>query len=680
MGAVDLTQFHKTFFEESLEGLDAMEAALLALDSGSTDHELVHTIFRAAHSIKGGAATFGFADVAAFTHVAESLLEEVRSERRGVDGELIDLLLRSVDCLRAMLDHTSHGLPAADADSEALRNELVRLVSGEAAPAATAAAPAEAAPAGWAIRFVPLPHLLQTGNDPLRLFRELQQLGRLEVCRAFVVDGAPAQLAALDPGQCWLGWELRLHGAVKRADVAAVFDWVEGDCELAIEPVGGAPAATAATAEPVATAEPLAAAAAAAVPATPPAPAAGAPRAVRETAVASSEGSSIRVGIDKVDALINMMGELVITQSMLSDIGEHFHISQLERLREGLLQLERNTRELQESVMRIRMLPIGSVFNRFPRLVRDLERKLGKQVRLELHGEHTELDKTVLEKIGDPLVHLVRNAIDHGLESPEKRRAAGKPETGTLRLDAYHEGGNIVVQISDDGAGLNRAAIVAKAEQRGLIRPGQELDDAEVAELIFQPGFSTAAQATDLSGRGVGMDVVRRNVRDLGGSVGVRSQSGKGSVFTIALPLTLAIIDGLVTAVGEERYIVPLISIVESLRLRPEMVRKIAGGGEVFQFRNEYLPIMRLHRAFGCSAAVTEIERGIVVVVEEEGRRVGLLVDDLLGQQQAVVKSLEAHYQRVQGISGATILSDGSVALIVDVSGVVRLGQRSKAA
>ncbi|MGB3270832.1 MAG: chemotaxis protein CheA, partial [Rhodanobacter sp.] len=413
---------------------------------------------------------------------------------------------------------------------------------------------------------------------------------------------------------------------------------------------------------------------------TPPAPAAGAPRAVRETAVASSEGSSIRVGIDKVDALINMMGELVITQSMLSDIGEHFHISQLERLREGLLQLERNTRELQESVMRIRMLPIGSVFNRFPRLVRDLERKLGKQVRLELHGEHTELDKTVLEKIGDPLVHLVRNAIDHGLESPEKRRAAGKPETGTLRLDAYHEGGNIVVQISDDGAGLNRAAIVAKAEQRGLIRPGQELDDAEVAELIFQPGFSTAAQATDLSGRGVGMDVVRRNVRDLGGSVGVRSQSGKGSVFTIALPLTLAIIDGLVTAVGEERYIVPLISIVESLRLRPETVRRIAGGGEVFQFRNEYLPIMRLHRAFGCSAAVTEIERGIVVVVEEEGRRVGLLVDDLLGQQQAVVKSLEAHYQRVQGISGATILSDGSVALIVDVSGVVRLGQRSKAA
>ncbi|MHB1057576.1 MAG: chemotaxis protein CheA [Rhodanobacter sp.] len=664
MGAVDLTQFHKTFFEESREGLDAMEAALLALDSGSADGELVHTIFRAAHSIKGGAATFGFADVAAFTHVAESLLEEVRSGRRAVEGELIDLLLRSVDCLRVMLDRSGSGQPVADADSEALRAELVRLVSGEGGAPAPAVA-SKAAAGGWSIRFVALPHLLQAGNDPLRLFRELQQLGRLEVVRAFIVDGAPAQLAGLDPGLCYLGWELRLHGAIERAGIDAVFDWLDGDCELAIEPLEEAAAANAAAQAPGDSA--------------PEAPAAARP--AREAATASGgEGSSIRVGIDKVDALINMMGELVITQSMLSDIGEKFDMSQLERLREGLVQLERNTRELQESVMRIRMLPIGSVFNRFPRLVRDLERKLDKQVRLELHGEHTELDKTVLEKIGDPLVHLVRNAIDHGLESTAQRRAAGKPEAGTLRLDAYHEGGNIVVQISDDGTGLNRAAIVAKAQQRGLIGAGQELSDAEVAELIFQPGFSTAAKATDLSGRGVGMDVVRRNVRDLGGSVGVHSVAGRGSTFTIALPLTLAIIDGLVTAVGSERYIVPLISIVESLRLRPETVRRIAGGGEVFHFRDEYLPIMRLHRAFACADAITDIERGIVVVVEEDGRRVGLLVDDLLGQQQAVVKSLEAHYRRVQGISGATILSDGSVALIVDVSGVVRLGQRSKAA
>ncbi len=667
MSAVDLTQFHKTFFEESLEGLDAMEAALLALDSGSTDAELVHTIFRAAHSIKGGAATFGFTDVAAFTHVAESLLEEVRSERRAVEAELIELLLRSVDCLRAMLARSSSGQPVADAESEALRAELVRLVSGEADPTAAVATATVAAVSGWEIGFSALPHLLQTGNDPLRLFRELQQLGRLEVVRAFLLDGAPP-LADLDPTSCHLGWELRLHGDVARGDIDAVFDWLDGDCELTIKPLQAASSDNAVAPAPEQ--------APAAV--QPEAPAAGRP--VRETAVASSEGGTIRVGIDKVDALINMMGELVITQSMLSDIGENFQLSKLEHLRDGLAQLERTTRELQESVMRIRMLPIGSVFNRFPRLVRDLERKLGKQVRLELHGEHTELDKTVMEKIGDPLVHLVRNAIDHGLEMPAQRKAAGKPETGMLKLNAYHEGGNIVVQISDDGAGLNRDAIVAKAQQRGLIQAGQELSDADVAELIFQPGFSTAAQATDLSGRGVGMDVVRRNVRDLGGTVGVRSISGKGSTFTIALPLTLAIIDGLVTAVGSERYIVPLISIVESLRLRPETVRKIAGGGEVFHFRDEYVPIMRLHHAFACADAVTDIERGIVVVVEDDGRRVGLLVDDLLGQQQAVVKSLEAHYQRVQGISGATILSDGSVALIVDVSGVVRLGQRRKAA
>ncbi|MEP7184802.1 MAG: chemotaxis protein CheA [Rhodanobacter sp.] len=672
MSAVDLTQFHKTFFDESLEGLDAMEAALLQLDAGSSDGELVHTIFRAAHSIKGGAATFGFVDVAAFTHVAESLLEEVRSERKAVDAELIELLLRSVDCLRAMLDRSSAGQPVGDAESEVLRVELVRLVSGEQGEGTTAVGPQAAAVNGWEIVFTALPHLLRTGNDPIRIFRELQALGQLDVVRVFIVDGAPEHLSEIDPTSCYMGWALRLHGNVPRADVDAVFDWLDGDCELVIKPVAEAPAAAAAVV--------AASAGASATPLQRRSADARATQPGSESAPSASEGGSIRVGIDKVDALINMMGELVITQSMLSDIGEKFELSQLGRLREGLLHLERTTRELQESVMRIRMMPIGSVFNRFPRLVHDLERKLDKRVSLELHGEGTELDKTVLEKIGDPLVHLVRNAIDHGLESPAQRKAAGKSETGTLKLNAYHEGGNIVVQISDDGAGLNRAAIVAKAQQRGLIGDGQELSDAEVAELIFQPGFSTAAQATDLSGRGVGMDVVRRNVRDLGGSVGVRSVTGMGSTFTITLPLTLAIIDGLVTAVGEERYIVPLTSIVESLRLRADRVRKIAGGGEVFHFRDEYLPIIRLHQAFACAGAITEIERGIVVVIEQDARRVGLFVDDLLGQQQAVVKSLEAHYQRVQGISGATIVSDGSVALIVDVGGVVQLALRSKAA
>jgi two-component system chemotaxis sensor kinase CheA len=335
---------------------------------------------------------------------------------------------------------------------------------------------------------------------------------------------------------------------------------------------------------------------------------------------------------------------------------------------------------LQESVMSIRMLPISTVFNRFPRLVRDLTQKLDKQVNLDMRGETTELDKTVLEKIGDPLVHLVRNAIDHGLETPAKRRAAGKGDTGTLRMEAFHRGGSIVVEVSDDGAGLNREAIVAKAIERRIIASGEGMSDEAVAELIFEPGFSTAAQTTDLSGRGVGMDVVRRNVADLGGSVAIRSKPGAGTTFTITLPLTLAIIDGLTAAVGEESYIVPLVSIVESVQLGAEAIRTVAGGGELFRFRDGYLPVVRLHDVFACEGARTKIEEGIVIVVEAEGTRIGLFVDALIGQQQAVVKSLEANYRRVAGISGATILADGSVALIADITGLVRMQARRRAA
>ena len=388
----------------------------------------------------------------------------------------------------------------------------------------------------------------------------------------------------------------------------------------------------------------------------------------------------VRVGIDKIDSLIDLVGELVITQSMLDTFREDFDPARLEMLQQGLAQLARHTRLLQESVMGIRMLPIASVFNRFPRMVRDLGQKLGKQVKLELVGEQTELDKTVLEKIGDPLVHLVRNAIDHGLETPDRRRAAGKGDVGTLRLEASHRNGSIVVEISDDGAGLNRDAIVAKALQRGLIASGDGLSDDAVADLIFQPGFSTAAVTTDLSGRGVGMDVVRRNVVDLGGSIGIRSVAGKGSVFTITLPLTLAIIDGLTAVVGGEHYIVPLASIVETVQLRGEQLRTVTGGGELFRFRDAWLPVLRLQDAFGCDGGRHAIEQGLVIVVEGEGGRVGLFVDELIGQQQAVVKSLEANYRRVGGISGATILADGSVALIVDVAGLSRQMGRRRAA
>ncbi|MDF4001880.1 chemotaxis protein CheA [Luteibacter sp. PPL552] len=658
MSKVDLAQFHKAFHEESLDGLDAMEQALLALDEGAEDPELINVVFRAAHSIKGGAATFGFNDVAAFTHVAENLMDEVRSGRRPMEKAVVELLLRSGDIIRDMLSLQMAGQPGATAESQALLAELSAMVSGgTAAPvAAKAAAPAEAVE-GWDIAFRPFDYLLKTGNDPARMFRELEALGPLTT----TVDASklPA-LADMDPTASYLAYTLRLDAGAKRAAVEGVFDWVDGDCDLAVTPrVAAAPTAAPAPVAPVA--------------------ASAAPRAVREVA-ASSEASSVRVGIEKIDMLINLVGELVITQAMLTQFDDGVDASQLEMFRHGLAQLGRHTRELQESVMSIRMLPISTVFNRFPRLVRDLAQKLDKKVVLDLRGETTELDKTVLEKIGDPLVHLVRNAIDHGLEGPAKRTAAGKSDTGTLRMEAFHRGGSIVVEVGDDGAGLNREAIVAKAIQRGIIASGEGMSDDAVAELIFEAGFSTAAATTDLSGRGVGMDVVRRNVMDLGGTVSIRSVYGKGTTFTITLPLTLAIIDGLTAAVGSETYIVPLVSIVESVQVKADAVRSVVGGGELFRFRDEWLPIVRLFDVFGCEGERRAIQDGIVIVVEGEGTRIGLFADELIGQQQAVVKSLEANYRRVVGISGATILADGSVALITDIAGLVRLQARRKAA
>ncbi|MHB1272112.1 MAG: chemotaxis protein CheA [Rhodanobacter sp.] len=653
MASVGVAQFHQVFFEESLEGLDAMESSLLALDEGG-DSELVNTIFRAAHSIKGGSATFGFPEMAAFTHEAESLLDELRDGRRAIDGAIVELLLRTVDCLRGMFARAQSGQPLNNAEAESLREQMAAALGREIEPKAAPSRRAGDHADAWQIDFRPHEGMLAGGNDPLRLFRELAALGELQARP--VLDRLPP-LAALKPAGCHLGWVLELRGQVTRDQIAAVFDWVEDECELTIEPLH--------------------------VVADEPATAAAAVRAGKSPAAAavySAESGSVRVSIDKIDGLIDLVGELVITQSMLDQFREEFDTAKLALLQQGLTQLARHTRELQESVMGVRMLPIGSVFNRFPRLVRDLTQKLGKQVKLELVGEQTELDKTVLEKIGDPLVHLVRNAIDHGLEMPDRRRAVGKAQTGALRLKAFHRGGNIVVEVSDDGAGLNREAIVAKALQRGLIASGDQLSDEQVAELIFQPGFSTAAVATDLSGRGVGMDVVRRNVSDLGGSVAIRSRPGHGTVFTITLPLTLAIIDGLTAAVGSEHYIVPLVSIIESVQARPEAVHRVTGGGELFRFRDEYLPVLRLHQLFGCTGAQAVIEEGLLIVVEGDGVRAALLVDGLIGQQQAVVKSLEANYRRVGGISGATILADGSVALIVDVAGLIRLQSRSKAA
>ncbi len=679
--SLDLSEFHQTFFEESFEAVDGMESALLELDVEQPDADAINGIFRGAHSIKGGAAMFGFTAVSEFTHVMETLLDQVRNGERALSTALIDLLLRAVDCLRAMLRAVQDGGEPDGAAVAEVRASLERELdrSGEVsagAPAGCSPPATAAASSGWRIRFRPHPGMLRSGNDPLRMFRELARLGALTV-RADLT-GLPA-FDQLDPEECCLGWELELRGEVAEAQVREVFEWVEGECELAIEPLaraadgGGEPAGSEQAPAGAERAAPQPAAAPPA-PASKPAPAA-AGAAQGGAARPAAAAGSIRVSIDKVDQLINLVGELVITQSMLGhlseDVAEGMDVGAFETLRRGLMQLDRNTRELQESVMRIRMLPIKFCFNRFPRLVHDLGAKLGKRVELRLRGEHTELDKTVLEKINDPLVHAVRNCLDHGIEPPEVRRAAGKPETGVLELNAYHAGGNIVIEVSDDGAGLPRERILAKARERGLVGADEELSPEQIDNLVFLPGFSTAEQVSDVSGRGVGMDVVRRNIADLGGSVEIRSEEGRGSTLTIRLPLTLAILDGQLVRVGREIYVISLVAISESLRPRREQLSTVTGSTELYRVRDEYVPVVRLHELFGIEPRAGALEDGIIVLVEAEGRRLGLFVDELLGQQQVVIKSLETNFRQVPGLSGATILGDGTVALIIDVPGLV---------
>ncbi|XQA76416.1 chemotaxis protein CheA [Xanthomonas sacchari] len=658
--SMDLQRFHATFFEESREGLDAMEAGLLSLEEGNRDPETINSVFRAAHSIKGGAATFGFEAMAGLTHVLETLLDELRAGKREVEAHAIDAILGSVDVLRALLREAEHGVPADPAAVKAVHERLQHALNGgPAAPTvATPAANQQAEPEAWQIGFTPAPSLFMSGNDPLRIIRELEHLGPLQVaCRSTRLPG----FAELDPLEAYLAWDLGLVGKIPRSAIEDTFAWVIDDCELEIRPVPPPSLATAPA--PVLTAPPTAATAA-------PAAAVAANAPAGNAAAAHEAESSIRVSVDKVDALINLVGELVITQAMLKQVSTGLDQAVAERLFAGLDLLERNTRDLQEAVIGVRMLPVDAVFRRFPRLVRDLSTRLGKQVRLRTIGEGTELDKGLIEKIADPLVHLVRNSIDHGLELPEARRAAGKDETGTITLAASHQGGHIVIEVSDDGAGLNRNRILAKAAERGIAVPDNP-SDAQVWDLIFAPGFSTADAVTDLSGRGVGMDVVRRNIQGLGGEVQLESESGRGTRVLIRLPLTLAILDGMTVAVSGETLILPLAYVIEALQPKADDIRTMAGEGRVLRVRGEYLPILSLSDSYGFGR-IEQSEEPLVVVVEADGQKLALEVDELIGQQQVVVKNIENNYRRISGISGATILGDGRVALIVDIGGLVR--------
>ena len=679
--SIDLSQFHQVFFEESFEGLDIMESHLLDLECESVDTEVINTIFRAAHSIKGGSGTFGFSSIAEFTHILETLLDEIREGSRKLTVDMVDLFLQSVDCLREMMQQIQAeeevNLDTPKALSIAFEKYLNSTNSSDSSDDSSADADgtaensidAQGADASgdknhqnnvetqWKIKFQPNTEMLRTGNEPARMFRELDSLGQYSCT---VDTSSLPKFASLEPESSFLIWEITLSGDMTREQIDEVFEWVVDDCELVIEEIIPEKEEIVPEKEeivpekeevlvPVIT-----------------------PVAVKDSTKAK-ESSSIRVGTEKIDSLVNLVGELVITQSMLSQIGEDFTVDDVVKLKDGLGQLEHNTRDLQESVLRIRMLPINFTFSRFPRLIRDLSRQLGKKVELKIIGEDTELDKTVMEKIGDPIVHLVRNSMDHGLESPEVRLAAGKSETGTLTLAAYHQGGNIIIKVIDDGAGLNKERIMEKAVENGLVGANEVLSDEQINDLVFRPGFSTASEVTDVSGRGVGMDVVRRNIQGLNGTVEVVSEEGKGCTFTIRLPLTLAILDGQLIRVGGCTYILPLVSIVESLQVKPGLVSQVAGGCEVFSLRDEYIPILHLWETFKIQPDSKNIEDSILIVVESDNHKVGLVVDELMAQQQVVIKSMETNYEKVGGVSGATILGDGRVSLILDMVGIVQM-------
>lgn len=670
---IDLSQFSQVFFEESLEGLEGMESELLKLDINEPDDESINTIFRAAHSIKGGSATFGFSQVADYTHLLETLLDEIRDGRRQMTNDHQDMLLLSVDLLRNMIDALMRKIDFEDpllAQLEsrftaALANESNNKNEDQDEAAIEVNNDSDHGMTTWTINFKPGIDILRCGNDPSLMFNELRLMGKLSVT---LVGSTLPDFSDMDPEACYLNWQLTLDTEQTLDKIKEVFEWVEDECIIDYHKQ---PHVTKTEQSPALEIQDI----------DKPAPIqqdiktelTSKPKAI--TTAKTPEGGSIRVSIEKIDILINMVGELVITQAMLGQIGQQETIDEesLLSMRQGLEQLASHTRDLQENVMQIRMLPISFAFNRFPRLVRDIGQQLGKKVELILKGEETELDKTVMEKIVDPMVHLVRNSLDHGLETPDVRVSKGKPEVGSITLNAFHQGGNIIIEIIDDGAGLDTQLIRKKALEKGLITEDEELSEDAINLLIFKAGFSTAEAVSDLSGRGVGMDVVRRNIHELNGTIELKSTKDKGSRFTIRLPLTLAILDGQLVRVGKHTYIVPLVSIHESLQVEEQRINRISESHELIRLRDEYLPVIKVFHEFGHDADYTEIRDGLVMVVDSNNEKIGLLVDELLSQQQVVIKSLEDNYNKVPGVSGATILGDGTVALIIDIFGLVNL-------
>ncbi len=697
---IDLTQFRQTFLQESADHIASMESGLLALRSNPEDAEILNAVFRSAHSIKGGAGSFGLESLAQFTHSLESLLERLRAREIEVSEEIIGLLLTSIDVLRVLLAPEAQGDLAEDARE--LLGRIAAITAGQGETVAPAAQPeAEAAPAEpgadslalWRIEFRPDREMFSSGTNPVVLLRNLAALGAVSVTHLDAGELPP--LAELDPEQCYLSWTVEIASSRSEAELREVFEFVEHLAEISIQRVedrrpqaappaaaDAAPSTAAAVPSLGPAALPVSAASASVAPVMAQASAPVAARATaKRTAIRTASGgesASIRVATEKVDRLIDLVGELVIAHVMTAQMVETFTPDCLPRLRESVAAMERNTRELHERVMAVRMLPVGTLFQRYTRTVYDIAQATGKQIRLEMSGEDTEIDKSMLELLGDPLTHLIRNSADHGIETPEARIAAGKPAEGTISLRAFHRSGRVVIEGADDGAGIDPAKVRARAVERGLIEPDAQMSDDQIRMLIFEPGFSTRDEVSEFSGRGVGLDVVLQNVRQLNGTVCVASETGQGSTVTIELPLTLAILEGLLVRVADRTLVLPLLSVVETVSPRSGQVQRVAEQGEVILIRDESIPLLQLRRYLGfenetisvapAPAAGEPGDRSLIVVVEAGRKKIGLAVDELLGQQQVVVKSLERHLRKVDGLMGATILGDGCVAPIVDVT------------
>lgn len=670
------------FYDEANEMVEGMEQVLLALESGEPDPETVNALFRYAHSFKGNSAAMGFTHLSKFTHGLESAMEVLRKEQRTLTPELATLLLQAVDMIRTLLERTRTEGDVGDPTCDSLLQQINAVINGETpqpipAPSApTPSAPAQTTPAEspttqsapqYRITYQPAP-TLSAEHDPLQLLTELQEYGQVIECR-FREQIPP--LEQLKTDACYGCWELLYETAFEPAIVRALLELVAEGAEVRIEPV---------TTTSTETAQPTAAETTVAAPQpsvatlppteTPAAAAATATATVNATA-SKGEAQSIRVSTEKIDALMNLVSEIVIAQSMLSSAQ---NANTDERTRAAITQMERHVRELHERVMAIRLLPVSYLFNRFPRMVRDTAAKLGKKVNFEVEGEETELDRTLLEALSDPLTHLIRNAIDHGIEPPDERRQNGKPETGTIKLSAYQSEGRIYIEVRDDGRGINTERVRQKAIQLGWITENDYPSEETLYDFLFQPGFSTAQQVSDLSGRGVGMDVVKRNVESLGGSISVQSKRGEGTRFLLRVPLTLAIMDGLGLTVADEHYIVPLTAVVEAFQYGSLQHTALFDQYEMVNVRGEFIPLVRLRQFVGLPETDQE---GLIVVLEQEGEQIALLIDGIAGQQQVVLKSLEENFVRVPGFAGATILGDGRVALILDVSDLIRRGRQS---